>query len=183
MHHTHDRLAKRDFSKELLEDMPKPLIYKSPLIFSCLFNKPLIETPKLTVSEAGAFELKASGDSVKAYGLLWVPNDPDLHRIDAIHHSQVCRILRKLMHTPHDFGREVIGGGYLFVDYDKRHILVFGQSGNYGRAPNFILQNAFTVADYHITIAGGSDETAHIGVSNMASATKWYLSKGIEIED
>jgi hypothetical protein len=132
--------------------------------------------------EAGVFEVKASGDGVKAYGLLFIHNDDALNGIDSIHHKQVCRILKRLLHIRKEFGRVILGGGYLMADYDQRMLMVFGQSGDYGRVPDNLRLGLFSSSGMKVHIAGHGDEMAHPGQKNLIQARDWFLSRGIEVE-
>jgi hypothetical protein len=181
------KLHRLKHSARILEDaeavVPKRLCYRPPLILSFRSSLPLDESAmgRFGGCEAGAFEVKASGDSVKAYGLLWLRN-PDLSGIDAIAHRQICPILRKLMHLRSEFGRVVIGGGFLMADYDARVLRVFGRSGDYGMLPDFMLHEVFRRSGLRVHVAGYGNDTARLGSSNSVSARDWYLSKGIEVE-
>lgn len=163
---------------------PKHLAYRPPLIFSARFGEPLSDANfgKLHGKEAGTYEVKAASDGVKAYALLWIFNDPALSGIDAIHHRQVCQILKKLLHMRREFGRVVLGGGYILADYDLRRLMVFGQSGDYGRVPDFMQRDMFLRSGYQIHLAGFGYESARPGFANMETAKDWYLNHGIEVD-
>lgn len=163
--------------------VPPRLRYRPPLIFSAKYGQPLLETNVRSFSgiEAGAFEAKATGDGVKGYAFLWIFDDMSLATIDVLHHRQICQILKKLLHVRREFGRVVLGGGYMMADYNRRILHVFGQSGDYGRVPDFMQQSMFKCAGFKVHVAGYGNFTAQPGSANLAPATDWYLSHGIEI--
>lgn len=159
-----------------------PIIYRRPLIFSASLNSPLAEGPisGMKGRESGAYEIKASGNTVMAYGLLFA--DGDFERLDGINHGEVCRIIRHLMHKKRDFGRLVLGGGYLVADYDGGELLVFGRSGDFGRLPDFMQAGAFQNCPLRTRLCGYQNPYAGPGARNFPGARDWFLSKGIEIE-
>jgi len=165
-------------------NFPKHLAYRPPLIFSAKFGEPISEGNilKLHGVEAGTYEVKALRDDVKAYAFLWIFNDPELNGIGSILHRQTCQILKKLLHVKREFGRVVLGGGFLLADYDKRRLMVFGQSGDYGRVPDFMQRDMFLRSGYSIHIAGFGYGTARPGCANMETARDWYLNHGIEVD-
>jgi hypothetical protein len=165
--------------------IPPRLKYRSPLIYSSKFGQPLLDSNigLFHGKEAGTFEVKATGDGVKAYAVLWIYNDQTLTGIDALHHRQVCQILKKLLHMRREFGRVVLGGGYMLADYDRRLLFVFGQSGDYGRVPDFMQLGLFRRAGYDVHVAGYGSPTASPGASNLVTARDWYLSHGVEIDN
>ncbi|MCI0503114.1 hypothetical protein L0Y65_00210 [Candidatus Micrarchaeota archaeon] len=162
----------------------RPLAYRPPLIFSAKYGEPIAEgnMTRFHGTEAGTYEVKASADGVKAYAFLWIFNDLALNGIEAIHHRQVCQILKKLLHIRREFGRVVLGGGYLLADYDRRILKVFGRSGDYGRVPDFMQFELFRRSPCSIHLAGYGNETAQPGVANIISATDWFLNHGIDVE-
>lgn len=163
--------------------VPPRLRYRPPLIFSAKYGQPLHETNSSSFHgiESGAFEVKATGDGVKAYAFLWVYDDLALSGIERLHHRQICQVLKKLLHIRREFGRVVLGGGYMMADYDQRVLHVFGQSGDYGRVPDFMQLSMFKCAGFKVHVAGYGNVTALPGSANLAPATDWYLSHGIEI--
>jgi len=163
--------------------VPPYLKYRPPLIYSLRFGQPLLDgNPGLFHGrEAGTFEVKATKGEVKAYAMLWI-SDPSLAGIEALNHRQICQILKKLLHIQREFGRVVLGGGYMVADYDLHRILVFGQSGDYGRVPDFMQFGMFKRSGYDVHIAGYGSPTACPGQANLISARDWYLSHGIEID-
>ncbi len=160
------------------------LKYRPPLIFSAKFGEPLVDANKSKFSgtEYGTFEVKAAGDGLKAYALLWIHNDPSLVGIDSIHHRDVCRILKKMLHMHREFGRVVLGGGFIAADYDAHTISIFGQSGDYGRVPDFMRQGLFRCRGYLVSTRGIPSNSGRPGESNLLPATEWYLSHGIDVE-
>jgi len=163
--------------------IPPYLKYRPPLIYSAKFGQPLVDSKQTQFHgrEAGTFEVKATGGEVKAYAMLWV-NDPSLAGIEALHHRQVCQILKKLLHMRREFGRVVLGGGYMLADYDRRILLVFGQSGDYGRVPDFMQLGLFKRSGYDAHIAGYGSPTACPGPANLITARDWYLSHGVDVD-
>ncbi|MFH0884847.1 MAG: hypothetical protein V1861_04000 [Candidatus Micrarchaeota archaeon] len=163
---------------------PCPLKYRPPLIYSAKFGQPLLDSNagRFHGREGGTFEVKATGDCVKAYAMLWIYNDPSLMGIDAFHHRHVCQILKKLLHMRREFGRVVLGGGYMLADFDKRILMVFGQSGDYGRVPDFMQFGLFQRSGYLVHIAGFGSPAASTGASNHVTARDWYLSHGIDVD-
>lgn len=160
------------------------LAYRPPLIFSKCFGMPITELPAGLPhgKEAGTYEVKATGDGVKAYGFLWLFNSSDLEGIETIHHRQVCQILKKLLHIDHEFGRVVLGGGFMLADYDTRTLTVFGQSGDYGRVPSSMQSDMLRRLNFSVRLAGHGGEIASPGMTNYIKARDWYLSHGMEVE-
>ncbi len=178
------RPAARAIEEEYLR-APRKLAYFPPVVFSRSLAAPLCEAHlgSPVGKEYGAFEIKAQGDRVKAYGLLWMPEGADPGMITLIHHRQVCPILRKILCIRREFGSVVLGGGYLEVDYLSGEMGVFGQSGDYGRVPAFILSGAFFQSGFRASVRGVSDDSAFVGEHNREKASDWYLSHGIEVDN
>ena len=181
--HARERLPDREL--EQYGTAPRHIRYHPPMIFSSTFGVPLHENHLkiLKGSEAGAYEVKACGDGVKAYAVLWVYNDPALSGIEAINHGMVCHIVRRLAHLRSDFGRFVLGGGFVIADYDLKRLMVFGRSGDYGRLPESMQLGLFAHPPFKVHLAGYGNDLGAPGPRNMRQATEWYLSNGIEVDD
>jgi hypothetical protein len=182
------RCSRNGRQARLLEDERwrphNALSYRPPIIFSKKFGMPIADIPLALLhgTEAGTYEVKATGDGVKAYGFLWMYNDDALDGIEAIHHRQVCQILKKLLHIRREFGRVVLGGGFIIADYDHRALLLFGQSGDYGRVPTSMQFDMLRRSGFHVSLAGIGSEIASPGITNFIKARDWYLSHGMEVD-
>ncbi|MEW6036128.1 MAG: hypothetical protein AB1529_05935 [Candidatus Micrarchaeota archaeon] len=94
----------------------------------------------------------------------------------------MCHVLRRLANEAREFGRLVLGGGYLLADYDRRLLMVFGASGDFGRLPDFMQREAFRRSGLMVHLAGYGNDRAQPGSANQQEASEWYLCHGIELD-